>query len=166
MRILALDLARQLGWAYFSDETRRHTVLSGSVDLAPDNKKLYESYGMRYVRFRRFLKDHGDVDLVAYEAVRRHRRKGQRSDNVLAAHAFGGFRAVLMEWAEKRNTPLCAFEIADLKRRATGKGNCNKDAMIEAANKRFHRRVKDDNEADALWALQLALDEEGIVLKL
>lgn len=166
MRILTLDLAKQLGWATFSNETGHHVVRSGSLDLAPDNLRQYESYNMRYVRFRRFLTTRKRPNLIGYEAVRAHRRKGQRGHNLKAAHAFGGYRAVLGSWADEFEIPYTGYEVGDIKKRATGKGNASKEQMVKAAAKLFHREVEDDNEADALWILALVLDQEGITLKL
>ena len=165
MRIATFDLGKQLGWATFSDETGHHTVRSGTLDLAQDTMRQYESYTMRYVRLRRFLMTITGTTRVAFEAVRAHRRKGQKGHNVMAAQAYGGYKATLTAWAEEFEIPVEAFEVGDIKKRMTGKGNAGKEEMVAAATEVFSRRVEDDNEADALGILLLVLDREGIKLK-
>ena len=95
------------------------------------------------------------VDLVVYEDVKRHL-------GTQAAHMFGGFRSHLQFECEQRSIPYRGIAIATIKRRATGKGNAQKDAMIEAAHREWPGRpIKDDNEADALWILVCGLEEWG-----
>ena len=44
---------------------------------------------------------------------------------------------------------------------ATGKGSAGKPAMIKAAKDKLGYPGNDDNEADALWMLELAQSEYG-----
>jgi Holliday junction resolvasome RuvABC endonuclease subunit len=87
-----------------------------------------------------------------------------------AAHAYGGFRGMLMYWCEAQepSIPYGSFGVGTIKKRATGKGNAKKPDMIAAANRVFGpilmREIADDNEADALWILALALDKHDISL--
>ena len=48
-----------------------------------------------------------------------------------------------------------AFSATEIKKHATGKGNASKPMMIEAARNKLGYTGADDNEADALWILDL-----------
>jgi Holliday junction resolvasome RuvABC endonuclease subunit len=65
--------------------------------------------------------------------------------------------ATLTAWAELRGIPYEGVPVGTIKKYATGKGNANKDAMIDAARSRGFSPA-DDNEADAiailLWAIK------------
>lgn len=100
---------------------------------------------MRFLRFRRWLNEvaasHGPLDQIAFEEVRNHK-------GVDAAHVYGGLMATLTAWCEENSVPYEAIPVGTIKRHWTGKGNANKDAMIEASRKR-NLEPADDNEADA-----------------
>ena len=66
-----------------------------------------------------------------------------------AAHCYGGFLASLCAWCELHGIPYAGVPVGTIKKHATGKGNANKETMIESAVNRGHR-PKDDNEADAI----------------
>lgn len=68
--------------------------------------------------------------------------------------------ATLTAWAELRGIPYEGVPVGTIKRFATGKGNANKAAMIEAIRQRGFSPA-DDNEADALALLLWALDAKG-----
>ena len=146
MRVLALDLGTSTGWAISHTDG---TVTSGVQSF---EQKRFDGGGMRYLRFRRWMEetlDLGGVEEVRYEEVRRHAA-------TTAAHVYGGFLAVLTSMCEERNIPYAGEPVGTIKRHATGKGNADKTAMIAAARARGWS-PKDDNEADALWILDLVL---------
>lgn len=63
----------------------------------------------------------------------------------------------LIAMLEEKQIPYSALSPSEIKKHATGKGNANKDLMVEAAKKRFPLvEVIDDNHADALWIHDLA----------
>jgi len=147
--VLALDLGSTLGWAVrLSDQ-----VMSGTE---PFKLGRFEGGGMRYLRFVRWLDDlwrfAGPLEAVYFEEVRRHR-------GVDAAHAYGGFLAQLTAWCERHAVPYQGVPVGTIKKFATGKGNADKAAMIEAA-KRWGHKPEDDNEADALALLHWAMAQE------
>ena len=151
MAILALDLGTKTGYAAYTNGA----IVSGSQDFAPGR---YESTGMRYVRFGKFLADMHAADPVTYlvfEEVRRHR-------GVDAAHVYGGFLSHLQAWCELRGVPLEAYPVGAIKRFWTGKGNADKDAMVAEAQRRGFA-PKDDNEADALAMLHMAIGDGGVL---
>ena len=147
MAMLALDLGTKTGWAL---RLADRTVTSGTVEFKNDR---WQGGGMRFLRFKQWLTEvkqmAGGLDAVFVEEVRRHA-------GVDAAHAYGGFLAHVTAWCEHHAIPYEAVPVGTIKRHATGKGNANKDAMIEAARKRGFDPA-DDNEADALGLLDWAM---------
>ena len=163
MRIIAIDPGTSCGYAW-SDDGNVHVAQSGVWDLKP---RRHEGGGMRYLRVKRYIKELCELQpLVAvfYEEVRGH--KGTD-----AAHIYGGIVAVIAAHCEENAIPYQGIPVGTIKKRATGKGNANKQAMIDAANARFalnphpglnEPSIKDDNQADALWILQCGIDELGV----
>ena len=86
---------------------------------------------------------------------------GPRWGIVDAAHVYGGFTATLGTWCEKHGVPMEAYPVGAIKKHWTGAGNASKEAMIAAAVRRGFKPI-DDNEADALAMLDMALG--GLVL--
>ena len=145
--ILALDLGTQTGWAL---RDRDCAVTSGSESFKPQR---FEGGGMRYLRFKRWLteiKQSCDgIDAVYFEEVRRHL-------GVDAAHVYGGLMATLTAWCEHHQIPYEGVPVGTIKRHISGKGNASKDEVIRAVGELgFH--VSDDNEADAIALLHLAM---------
>jgi hypothetical protein len=151
MNILAIDLGTTTGWALGA---RDGSVKGGSQSFAPAK---CGGYGQRWLAFRQFLTDTGraagEVHAVYYEDVKRH-------EGVLAAHAYGGFLAMLQAWCASNRIPMYPAGVGVVKKHWTGKGNANKALMIESAKARGHHPV-DDNHADALAILSYARAQEG-----
>ena len=149
--LLALDLGTTTGWALKSPDG---LITSGTVSFRPSR---YDGGGMRYLRFQNWLgeMDHlvGPIATIFYEEVRRHAGTD-------AAHVFGGLMATLTSWAEMRGVPYQGVPVGTIKKFATGKGNANKAAMIEAASTKGFNPA-DDNEADAIAILLWAIDTKG-----
>ena len=148
--ILALDLGSKTGWALWQ---RDGTITSGTAEFRPSR---FEGGGMPFLRFLGWLDEvqqfAGPVERIVFEEVRRHL-------GTTAAHAYGGFLAHLTAWCEKRAIPYQGVPVGTIKRHATGKGNANKQAVIQAMKaKGYH--PGDDNEADGLAILHWALDQE------
>ena len=145
--ILALDLGQRTGWAVRS---RDGAIASGVQEFRPGR---FEGGGMIWLRFRAWLQEvdetSGGVGVVVFEEVRRHL-------GTSAAHAFGGYLAHLTAWAEANKIPYQGVPVGTIKRHITGKGNADKQAVIEAVRK-LGFQPADDNEADALALLNWAL---------
>jgi Holliday junction resolvasome RuvABC endonuclease subunit len=145
--ILALDLATTTGWAV----TSCSIVTSGTICFKGGR---FEGGGMRFLRFRRWLREMFESekpDAVFYEEVRRHLSTD-------AAHIHGGLLAILQAECEARGVPYAGIPVGTIKKAATGRGNADKAAMIEAAAARWpDQQIADDNQADALWIMQTAL---------
>jgi len=140
---LALDLGTTTGWAL---RTADGQTISGSESFKPGR---FEGGGMRYLRFKRWLTElkatAEPLGAIYFEEVRRH-------IGVDAAHAYGGFLATLTAWCEHHSIPYSGVPVGTIKRHATGKGNADKAAVIEAMRARGHSPAN-DNEADALALL-------------
>jgi Holliday junction resolvasome RuvABC endonuclease subunit len=147
MNILALDPATNCGWAHSSGA-------SGTWDLSI---RRDESSGMRLLRLKSKLNaclDAG-VDLLVYEAAR---NAGPKMQGALVVQAT--LQGVIVLWAEEKCIDYRGYSPREIKKHATGKGNANKDSMLAAARQRGWHPA-DDNEADALWILDLARSEYG-----
>lgn len=151
MNILAIDIGAQCGWAL---GTRDGAVRAGSESFAPAK---HGGQGQRWLAFRQWLTDTGraagEVHAVYYEDVKRH-------EGVLAAHAYGGFLAMLQAWCATNRIPMYAVGVGAIKKHWTGKGNADKEAMVAEAKRRGYTPV-DDNHADALAILSYARQAEG-----
>jgi Holliday junction resolvasome RuvABC endonuclease subunit len=143
MNLLALDVATHTGWAT--------KTAFGTWDLTP---KRDESTSMRLIRFKARLKELVElekIDCVVYERV-----AGQHVNAVIVA---GELTGVLKLVCEELQIPLRSYSAGEIKKFATGKGNANKEKMIDAAILKLGYMGKDDNEVDALWLYQLAMHD-------
>ncbi len=145
-KILTLDLATKTGWA-----TNTPTFLSGVENF---QKRAGESRGMRYLRFACWLKDivtQIEPDLIVYEQA--HMRGRAATEVAL------GFLALLEKACARYGLQYTPCHTSTLKRFATGKGNASKTEMIRAYKKAFKRDPIDDNECDARFLLEWAMQE-------
>lgn len=144
MRILAIDPGTHCGIAW-TDDKKVHAHLVSCLDLTP---KRHEGGGMRFLRFRDQLIAI-NPDVVYYEEVAAHK-------GTAAAHIYGGLVATIQTFCEERSIPYAGIPVGTIKKFATGKGNANKEAMIEAARAKYGYEGNNDNEADALHLLGCA----------
>ena len=151
MSILSLDLGLWLGNALMVNGRAKIYGTHGLQEKK--TRKLTEPDGYRFVKFRTFLdemyKEHR-FTAIAYEDVKNH-------SAVLAAHAYGGFKAVLLTWALPRGVPLHGYGVGQVKKSWTGNGNASKELMISTARKNGYTVADDaDDTADALAIGHLA----------
>jgi len=149
MKVLALDLATTTGWATMANGV----VISGTISFKGGR---YEGGGMRYLRFRKWLRELLDLEkpeVVFYEEVRRHLSTD-------SAHVYGGLLATMQAELESREIPYQGLPVGTIKKKATGRGNASKEDMVQAAKHYWpDQSIKDDNQADALWILQCGLEQ-------
>jgi len=148
MNILSLDLATKTGWAAFFN----HKILSGVQEF---ELKRGESAGMRFLRFRAWLKTMkdncpGKIDLIVFEQA--HHQGGP------ATQLAVGMMTDVLAFASEIGSDTMPVHSATLKKFATGSGRCGKDEMKIAARKKGYLPI-DDNEADACLLLEYALTE-------
>ena len=151
MNILALDPATHMGWAYQSSDGKSHT--SGVWDFSI---RRDESGGMRLLRLEGKLNELIDlgVDVVVYEAAR-HAAPHMAGALVVQSELQG----VIKLWCERNKVQYRGYSPSEVKKLATGKGNAGKPLVIAAAKAKLGYAGSDDNEADALWILQLGLSD-------
>ena len=152
MNILAIDPGTHCGYALMDTMTK--TILASGVWELSIGR--HEGGGMRFVRLRRYIADiiQSSADVVFYEEVKRH----MGTD---AAHIYGGIIAVITSECEGHAPPIPykGIPVGTIKRVATGKGNADKEKMMDAAAARWpEHKCKDDNEADARWLAVAALE--------
>lgn len=143
MNILSLDIATKTGFAHTSG-------YSGVWNLAT---KAGESKSRRLVNLKCQLAriiDLVKVDYVIYEAAFGN-PKMMRSVMVIKE-----YHGIVKLFCEENHLPHSEVAPTVLKKHATGKGNANKKAMVEAAEAKYGRKMVDDNEADGLWLLDYA----------
>lgn len=155
--ILALDLGTKLGWATVD---RHGVVRSGSVNCTTRGAKAHS--GRRWSTFRAHLSELTtggyEIDAVYFEEVMAHGKKGQ--PNTVAAHVYGGFLAHLEHWCYGRNIEPIGISVSTVKKAWAGHGHASKEQMIATAEAKGFRPA-DDNEADALAILSLAITREN-----
>lgn len=149
-QVLALDLGTTTGWAC---RPMDGIIVHGWANFKPTR---YEGGGMRYLRFKQWLGQlnntlNGELQAVYFEEVRRHASTD-------SAHVYGGLMATLTVWCESHKIPYQGVPVGTIKKHATGRGNADKLAMVEAMQLRGHP-ITDDNEADALALLHWALEQ-------
>jgi hypothetical protein len=149
--VLALDLGTTTGWAM---QLAGGRIESGTVSFRPSR---YDGGGMRYLRFRGWLDSiatgAGSIGVIHYEEIRRHLSTD-------SAHVYGGLLATLTSWCEQRSIAYQGVPVGTIKRFIAGKGNADKQAVIEAVRARGFRPA-DDNEADAIAIVLWAIDTHG-----
>lgn len=172
MKILALDLGTNTGWAVFGSMG----MFSGVEVFTPapakrTKKALAEGYerehaGKRFYKFERFLcgaiqlNDITPDDVVYYEKVCAH-------NGTTAAHMYGGFEAILQMVCFELNIRCEPVPVGTIKKFATGNGAAKKPLMIKAATQKFGWELTSptkiqDNEADAICLLQYAMKINGL----
>jgi len=146
--LLTLDLGTKTGWAIRGQDK---TITSGTQSFKPNR---FEGGGMRFLRFKQWLDEvlnlTGGIDVIYYEEVRRH-------IGTDAAHTYGGFWSHLTAFCEQHSIPYSGVPVGTIKKHVTGKGNSNKQAVIDAV-KALGYSPCDDNEADALALMVLVMD--------
>ena len=138
--ILALDVATHCGWCC--------STASGVWDLSI---KRDESSGFRLVRFKAKLKELCNLESITH--IYFERSQGAHQNAVIVQSELHG---VLKIFCEENNIQYKAFSPSEIKKFATGKGNCGKPQMIQAAKEKYGYIGNDDNEADAIHIYFLA----------
>jgi len=141
MKVLSLDVASKTGWCI---DTKR---LYGTWDL----KTLKdESMGMKLIRLRaKLILIHAveKLDVIIYE-----RPAGQHTASIMHQSKMIG---IIEEFCEQVGIDYRAFSAKEIKKFATGNGNCGKQAMVDAAKIKYGYKGEDDNIADAMHMLGL-----------
>lgn len=175
---LGLDLGLKTGFAaaYFDPrqpfDLARTLIWSGQLDLSIGH---YESRAVSGLRLTQFLFQ-ANPDIVFFEDVKHTPRQGPSrlmasiiAQATSAAEFFGGLKMTVSQWAEQAGKPAVEVGIGDIKRRATMRGNANKEDIIRAYNALFstnfdplaYTQTGVDNMCDATFALIFGLEHYG-----
>lgn len=142
--ILAIDPATHCGWAINKD-------VYGVWNLGT---RKDESWGMKLVRMKAKLQEIHTAykfNVIVYE-----RPGGRNTQAIITQSKIIG---VIETFCQEKDIDYRAYSSTEIKKFATGKGNCGKDQMIIAAKNKLGYPGEDDNEADALLLLQLSINE-------
>lgn len=147
--ILGIDPGTTTGWAVLDPAGARES--SGSWDLRHPIPGVRR--GVLFLRLRAHLEELiGGIDrpvLVAVERVFQHTSEAQ--DRI-----YGGIVGMVEAVAAAWDLDVVGIAVPTAKKHATGRGiKVPKDEMLAAARKRWGK-VKDHNEADALWVADAA----------
>lgn len=174
--VLGIDLGTTSGYCYrFHD--RRTGAPVGPLYLGLWNLSAgdFDSGALRFARLRNFLRLIGP-GLIAYEDAKvqigdMNNLNGPKPQvvgiilrNLRMAELFGAFKATLAAWAEEYGVPSQGFNVSTIKKRATGKGNANKEMIVAAMIKDLGLTVDPeveglDNVADAFYIYTLAVEQ-------
>ncbi len=143
MNIIAFDPATACGWATLDEFGNTNW---GTWDLTPDR---HQGPGDRFWKLWQMLPQMPVYDLLVYE-------KTFNSKFVLATMIQAGIVAILQMWASRHGLKPHEVQATTIKKHATGSGRADKEMMLEAARKKWGPKVRNHNEADALWVLDYA----------
>ena len=141
--LLALDPATNLGWATPEE-----------YGLLKIEQRRNESRGMKWVRFERWLREMHEkfkFNIIAYEAP-----AGRHINSVSHQAKLAG---LIEKFCSEKEIECIGYNVSTIKKFATDNGNASKEMMIKAASERLQYTGSDDNEADALWILELLKSE-------
>lgn len=144
VNILALDVATNCGWAVSKD-------IYGCWDLSV---RKDESGGMRLLKFRKKVSEvieQGNINFVVFE-----RTAGFHKNALIVQAELHGVLKVLLD---DLGIEYRAYSATEIKKFATGKGNAGKPLMISSAKEKYLYLGSNDNEADALHILHLAIKD-------
>lgn len=111
---------------------------------------------MRLIRFRSKLREmisREEITLVVFE------RPGGMHKNPIIVQSE--LQAIIKVTCEDEGVDYRGYSSSEIKKFATGKGNCNKEAMVKAAQEKYLMEGTDDNQADALHLFNLAKEMYG-----
>ena len=146
--ILALDVGTDSGYAIRKLSTEE--IHSGSFS---HKRKQGDHPGKRYVEFEKCLDSLAND--YAISRVCCEEPMGNFKSHV-ATLVVCGYVGVVQAWCARMKLPFVGYPQKAVKKKATGKGNARKPEMISAARAKWpHLGIKTDDEADALWVLEL-----------
>lgn len=162
MRVLGLDPGTITGWCVINGSF----IASGIWDLSVARKVREtidkdEADGLRLMNLRSRLNEIGrdhEFDILVYEASR-NLKYGN------AVRVSAELQAVIQLWAIDNMIQFKGYSPKEIKKHATGNGNCDKNAMMVAAHNRWpdvHRMGPSEwpsDEADARWLADLAAEQ-------
>lgn len=145
--ILSLDIGTNCGWAHSS----------GPSGVERFEQRRGDSPGMRWLAYVAWLQRMlltAPFEIIVYE------RPGFLKSRA-ANHVLNVMVGLTEKVAAEQRLEITFRESKEVKKWATGKGNADKAAMLAAAQQKFGPHITNDNEADALWLLDLVKRDLG-----
>lgn len=142
--ILAIDPATNCGWALDFENNVKYGCWTFNI-------KKGMSPGMKWVQFEKMIIEAIDtykINIVAFELPMVRMHAG-------AAIHHAKFNGIIEKVCAQIGVEYVTYSPTEIKKFATGKGNAKKDQMIIAAKEKLDYVGENDNEADALWILNL-----------
>lgn len=150
MKILAFDPAEKFGWAIGDNNSNQHGMWDFKL-------KRDENFAFKLIRFKEKLMKlyyAEKPDFIVYERV--------SGINSAAIMSHSKFVAIIEVFCTENNIPFKGYSASEIKKHATGIGNAGKKEMLKVAIKKYGYRGNDDNVADAICLLKLAIEDNGI----
>lgn len=168
MKILALDTATRSGYALFASGVTSSGVFDASIRTKATKTLEADHSGKRFYLFQRWLREairNSRPDLIVYERLVGGASSGGHTtmvqkglEAIVHIEAFAG--------SENGPIPMWTFSPATIKKWATGNGTLTHESKILVTRMAFDKfsdqewvqtaKGPDDNQADALWILDLA----------
>jgi Holliday junction resolvasome RuvABC endonuclease subunit len=151
VRLLALDLSTNVGWAFFAQRGASPVMSTWRAPFA-----RAENYGLRFYEFELWLElllDRYQPDVVAFEAPILPRNPGKAH----AARLSYGFAASTERIAYQRKLRCIECHNATVKVRLAGSGKAKKKQMMAAAIRQGYD-IETEHEADAIGVGLVAFD--------
>lgn len=146
---LAIDLGTTFGYALLRADNR---IEHGEECLS---LKKGEGEGQRFLKFNRWLVETNqrhEIGKVYFEIV-----MGHAPNAVLAAHIYGGLRAVLLMFCDRHAIAYEGIGVSTIKKRFAGHGQATKEDMKRQCRD-LGFKVTGGNEADAIGILHVGTD--------
>ncbi len=170
MKILALDTATRTGYALYASGVISSGVFDCSIRTRATKTIEADHPGKRFHRFQQWLRDsirQTRPDLIVYErivggvAAGGHTTLIQKGlEALVITEAYQG------GYADLPPIPIWTFAAATIKKWAINSGVLNHESKVEVTRQAFAKfsdqewvqtaKGPDDNQADALWILDLA----------
>ncbi len=150
--VMAFDVASHCGYYTPGDYGTKYFP---NTDKAP--KYLGPDYA-QHKAFRQWL----------MEKLTSHRIKAVAAEDVImgdfiSTRKLSEFRGIMLEVCETLDIPVVTFRPSDIKKHGAGTGRADKKMMIEAAERRYHIEVgNDDNLADAIHIYMYFIHRYGL----
>lgn len=152
--LLSLDLGNKTGFCVLHN----HKLESGLLKMTPkkiksEDKKYYLADCYRFNLFYNWLEEQNDkyqFNHIYFEEVETLHL------SIRASAVYFGFRAMLLAFAKRHDIHIVGVSVGTIKKFATGKGNADKEAMIDVSSMEGFL-TKDDNIADAYQIMGYAL---------
>ena len=152
-RVLGIDPGTTCGWAVLDANARGEVrVVDSGVVRLPRGAHPGERFEAALRALGQLVDRHQPL-AVSVEHVARVQR------SVAAAAVYHGLRAMLAYLCLTRGLALLEVGVSTVKKRATGRGNADKHAMVDAARLALGREPATHDEADALFVALCGVDE-------